>query len=162
MIRVPGTDTARRPKESVGETERSGSTPCISSPVSTRTKWWRRPNGSPSWMSTKNRSTAPPSTNQTFAGSSIKKGLLPSSSEPCAKRRKISSTATRERWATTVLCCTHELCLDPFLLHQLMMRPALGDQAALEDDDLVGVADGAQPMGDDQAGAAAPPEVLID
>src|SRR5262245_53545282 len=48
------------------------------------------------------------------------------------------------------------------LLHQLLVRSALDDLALRENDDLVGVADRAQPVGDDQAGAAAPAQALVE
>ena len=40
--------------------------------------------------------------------------------------------------------------------------PALDDLPLVQDDDLVAVADGAQPVGDDQAGAAPPAQVVVD
>ena len=46
--------------------------------------------------------------------------------------------------------------------HQLVVGAALDDPALVEDDDLVAVADGAQAVGDDQAGAAAAAEVVVD
>src|SRR5579883_2009265 len=42
------------------------------------------------------------------------------------------------------------------------MPAALHDASAAQDDDLVTVADRAEPVGDDQAGAAAPAEVVVD
>src|SRR5687768_16895539 len=44
----------------------------------------------------------------------------------------------------------------------LVVRAALHDPTAIQDDDLVAVADGAQAMRHDQAGAAAPPDLLVD
>ena len=44
----------------------------------------------------------------------------------------------------------------------LFVRAALHDLAALHDDDLVGVANRAQPVRDDDARAAAAPQALVD
>ncbi len=45
---------------------------------------------------------------------------------------------------------------------QLVVRATLHDSAAGEDDDLVAVADRRQPVRDDQTGAAAPAQVVVD
>ena len=45
---------------------------------------------------------------------------------------------------------------------QGLVRAALHDLAALQHDDLVAVANGAEPVGDDQAGAAAAAQVVVD
>src|SRR2546429_9806862 len=49
-------------------------------------------------------------------------------------------------------------------LHQRRVGALLGDPAVAKDDDVVGLPDGAQAMGDEQAGAppAEPPELLVD
>ena len=46
--------------------------------------------------------------------------------------------------------------------HQLVVGAALDHPALAEHDDLLAVADGAEPVGDDQAGAAAAAEVVVD
>ena len=46
------------------------------------------------------------------------------------------------------------------VLHHFTMRAALHDRAPLQYDNLVAVADGGKPMGDDQAGAAAVPDIF--
>ncbi len=45
---------------------------------------------------------------------------------------------------------------------QVVVGPALNDVAATQDDDLVAIADRGQPVGDDQAGAASPTQIVID
>src|SRR5690606_37649343 len=45
---------------------------------------------------------------------------------------------------------------------QRPVRAALGGLATFEQDDFIGITDGAEPMCDDEAGAAAAPQVIVD
>src|SRR3954466_3817898 len=65
-------------------------------------------------------------------------------------------------WITNALRRRDQPRVRPIDLRHLRVRSALHDLAAFEHNNLVAIADRAQAMRDDQAGAAAPSQLVVD
>src|SRR6185295_15778089 len=151
--RVPGCPTARKLRPSWLA---PGSKPQRIWPAVTVRTWVLGP---VPWRGTAKTSAFPSSTSQTSRSKSRAKGALPASRTSSA-----SWAVNRSRSGESAmgLLGADETSIGAFAFLELVVGPALDDLAALQDDDLIGVPDGAQPVGGDQACAAAPPEGLVD
>src|SRR5690606_11225030 len=121
----------------------------------------RAPAGSPATIGTAKISTRPRVTTQTAVARSSSTGVLPPTirSRPWASNSagRLPSSAASGRSALD------EPGVGSIRIHlELVVRAALHDLAPLHHDDLVGVADRAEPVGDDKARAAAPAQAVVD
>src|SRR4051794_33551359 len=108
---------------------------------------------------TANTSAIPSSTSQTSPAESRGRGALPArETSPGSSARSGCGFGS----AAMILLGADEPGVRAFDGLQLVVGAALHHLAAVEDEDLVGVADGAQAMGDEEAGAAAAAQALVD
>src|SRR6185437_1174371 len=135
------------------------------------------PSGRPSTSSTANTRTSPAVTTHEIVGSSSGSRLLvaigrggpsPGSSVTDASRPSVGAVTRPPPVAPSVRpppvarSLGHQRGVEAALGQQLGMGPPLGHPAGVHDDDLVRVPDGGQPVGHDEAGAAAGPDVPVD
>src|SRR3954462_13039236 len=93
-------------------------------------------------------------TNAGASSASFPSGIGVAALAALARRQKADSRKQRWRFMRRGLCgfelrvARHELRVAPVLGEELLVCGALGDRALVEDDDLVGVPDGGQTVGD--------------
>ena len=135
--RVPARPMASRASPAACVRSPNSAPPGATAPIGCR-----RPRASPSTSSTAKTSARPKTTRQPRSGSSRRSGERAESSSPAPVegRMTISRSSLARRRG--------------HLGHELLVHPPLHDTAAVEDDDLVAVANRAQPMSHDEASAA--------